>query len=326
MEFITDLDQDAHARFLRGLKGGSGGGSGGGGGGGRSGGYSGGSSSYYGGSRGSTYYSSSSSSGDVSPNTIVIITIVAVVLGCLCFCFWKKNGSQSSGAGAAGSDSGFDAAVASARQKLESANISEAYATSGSSPAFQTFEGDFDVQYMDRGKQLSSFVKIKLMNTGGQYKIEGDCSDADGSAKITEGFASHSGDAWWVEQTFSGNDAGLKVLTEGRFDFEANEFRGKWRANTGVSGTYTSFKGKNCTKTFSPGGAAASAPQTLEQMLEVDIPMAHATYEDAPVVQAVPEVEQAIPTVSGIPAPSAPPAEPYVPNKGKWADVSYTRL
>lgn len=226
----------------------------------------------------------------------------------------KRNPSSSS----PGSDGGFDEAVSKARQKIAGAT-NNVHATA-SQPNFQTLEGDFDVKYMDRGNVQNGFTKIKLTNCASQYKIEGTCSDADGSATITEGFATYAGDAFWVEETFEGTDKGLKVLTEGQFNFANNAFSGTWRSNTGIRGNYTEFKGKNVSKTFSPGMASEASPQTLEQMLEEDIPLAVATVEtpvatDAPVVvQAVPEVEPTAPTVSAIPAPSAPPPEQATTN------------
>mmetsp|Transcript_16475 Transcript_16475/g.29885 ORF Transcript_16475/g.29885 Transcript_16475/m.29885 type:complete len:160 (-) Transcript_16475:238-717(-) len=129
--------------------------------------------------------------------------------------------------------------------------------------------------YNDRGTQMSGFVKVQLKNNDVDgYKIDGSTHDADGHSIITDGYVSYSGQAWWVDETFSGADRGLKVLTEGKFDFSTNTFRGTWRANTGIRGHYTEFRGKQLSKTFKP----LSDPQRQE-----DIPMAIAMVE-TPVV------------------------------------------
>lgn len=190
---------------------------------------------------------------------------------------------------------------------------------------YETYGGDFDVTYYsERGTEISVFAKIQLRNIGEYgYHIDGNCSTADEGAIITEGFVTYSGDAWWVE-TFSN---GIKVLTEGKFDFLTNTFTGTWRKSTGVRSCYTEFKGKNMSITFRSGGAViASNPQTIGEMLVGDIPMAVATLETpvvtaAPVFQAVPEstltvrAELTVPTASAVPIHSAPPAEHLTSNQ-----------
>ena len=72
-------------------------------------------------------------------------------------------------------------------------------------------------------------------------------------------------------------------------------------------------------KTFSTDGAMASNPQTLDAMLEEDLPVIVAQIETPvavahPVVQAVPEAAPtALPYVLN---PSAPPAEYPAPTQG----------
>lgn len=149
----------------------------------------------------------------------------------------------------------FDEAVSKAL--LKHINANNDYNTNLLTSSFETLSGDFDVKYVDNidnEREMSMFMKILLKDNTSCYKIEGESSDANvGSATITEGFATYSGIAWWVEETFSGTDKGLKILSEGIFDLARNTFTGTWKANTGICGSYTDFKGSNVYKTFSPG-------------------------------------------------------------------------
>lgn len=331
---VDPADNAPITQFVRGLKGGSGGGGGGGGGGRGGGSYSsGGSRIGYGGYYGTN---SSGSSGDSMPVWALILIVVIIIIIIVAICIHKGK-SIAAGSPSPGSDSSFETAVGQARgkqtdQAIFNARLNNQNQTTAQDNAmrFETYEGDFDVKYMDRGNVLTSFVKIQLKNNGDNgYKIEGECSDADGSSKITEGRVLYSGEAWWVEETFSGADKGMKVLTEGKFDLSKNEFSGTWRANTGIRGKYTEFRGKNISKNFRPQSAGTTGmtsnptPQTLEQMLEEDIPMVHAMVETpvvaaAPYVHAVPESASAVPTVAASAAvPSAPPAD-STPNQRKY--------
>ena len=198
-------------------------------------------------------------------------------------------------------------------------------------PAFETYAGDFDVQYMDRGNKHSGKSKIQLTANGeGMYNISGNCSDVDGSAKITEGFANHDGVAWWIEETMTGSDKGLRVLTEGEFNFDGNNFVGKWRSNTGINGTYVKFQSNNAQKAFistvGGGESGESGPPTLEEQLAQDL----VPTVETPVVAAAPVIVQAavpepelyiLPTVSAVVVESSTlsdqnPTTPqvYVPN------------
>ena len=246
---------------------------------------------------------------------LIIAIVVMVIVGVsICICRSKSSGS----ANRIGSDAGFDEAVSVARSRPQVVN-SAAITT----PSFENYAGDFEVKYNDRGKVMSGCAKIRLKKSDtvcGTYAIEGECSDADGTAKIIDGSVAYSGEGWWVEETLSGTDRGLKVLTQGRFDFATNAFTGNWRANTGVMGNYTVFRGKNISKTFI-SATMASNPQTLEQQLAEDIPTVVATVEtqpgapSAPTVQAVPAAATsvAIPIASAT-NPSAPPEpELYIP-------------
>jgi len=291
---------------LRYLKGGSGGGGGGGGS------YSSSRGSSYS-SRGGYYYGTNSSGGGSgeTPTWVWIMLIVGSLLA-IFGCIYKEKKKQD---GIKISNKEFDAAVTKARENKQSS-------TTTSEP-FQTYNGTFDVQYLDRGNVQSGTTKIRLSkeNQNG-YKIEGECSDADGQAVIKEGFATYNGDAFWVEHTEAGTDKGLKVLSEGTFCYETNTFTGKWRSNTGISGQYTSFIGRDISKTFNTtsGGAMDHNPQTLQEMLQVDIPMAVATLETPDQAPVAPEPTLYIPTVSAVPEPveaSAPkPSAPsiYIPH------------
>lgn len=257
-----------------------------------------------------------------------------IIGGLVCCCVYKKQRSTSSSGNAAAAagqknETSFNEAVFKARQKQT--EESSVYATNNATPNFETYEGDFDVEYSDRGRVHSGFVKLQMKHTSPYYKIEGQCSDADGSATITEGFSTYSGDTWWVEETFSGNDKGLKVLTEGNFDFTSNTFSGTWRANSGVLGQYKSFSGKNVSKTFSPGENVTSNPQTLHDMLQEDIPMAVASVETPvvaalPVVQAVPEIEPFVPASSAYPTPSAPRTGQSASNNANGPEIYVPRV
>ncbi|KAL7525077.1 hypothetical protein ACHAWF_001201 [Thalassiosira exigua] len=205
-----------------------------------------------------------------------IILLVAI---CLICCIDADDDDEGM------SDSEFEEVVSKARTKQRKTDI-------GYYPLrdFETYQGDFSIKYMDRDKELSGTTRIELKNNGSNgYTIKGSCKDADGVSTITEGFSSYSGDAWWVEETSEGKDKGLKVLIEGLFDFHSNQLTGTWRANTGVSGKYTEFKAEDVSETFTPAGEAAAgameaSPQTLQQMLEEDIPSAVASPLDTPLL------------------------------------------
>ena len=323
---MDNIENHFGIRLLRGLKGGSGGGGGGSGGGGRGGGYS---SSSYGSSSGYYYGSNSYNNNGSSemPTWLIIVLVVGLSLCGVCYCVYKSKEDNGNGSSIKTNNVQFDELVSKARQRLEqqtTSGVAAAYTvTSNSTNNFETYQGDFDVQHLDRGnlENGSATIRMQRDSTGNRYKIEGECSDNDGRAQITQGFASYSGEAWWVEEVSPGQtDAGLKVLSEGKFNFDSNTFAGTWRANTGVTGTYTSFQGRNVSKTFSPS-SGGGAQQTLQEMLEEDIPLAVATVETPEqtptvVVNAVPEQECApnnIPVVSAIPQASAPPPEPTAP-------------
>mmetsp|Transcript_30121 Transcript_30121/g.51271 ORF Transcript_30121/g.51271 Transcript_30121/m.51271 type:complete len:414 (-) Transcript_30121:328-1569(-) len=277
-------------------EGGGGGGGGHSGGGGR-GGYHGG-GGYYGGGSGSSrgggyhgggHYGSGSGSSDSDFGAIIffiffiVMTAIVVIQHII-----KKIKKCCVGDGIIGSDPNFDAAVQNAKY-IGCCTFSDGTAPA---PAFEKYEGDFDVIYNDRGTLLTGSMEIQLErdNEFGRYSIGGMARDADGISEITHGFVTYSGNAWWVEETLSGSDRGLRVLSEGKFNFSTNTFTGTWKANTGFGGYYTWFRATRFSITVKP--QLVPHPQGLE-----DIPTAVATVDKsnvaaaaAPLVQAEPEI------------------------------------
>jgi len=283
---------DSSARLLRG-------GSGGGGRGGGGGGYSGGSgSSYYGGgSRGSSYggtgrflpywfYTSRSSvNGGDDDDTIAVwvwIVLILIILASIWYCYYRAKKSSTEQTVAVNADSEFDRAVAEARRNLAYTTPSS---TSSCDVVYQTYGGTFDSSYSDRGKTFTAELKLRLVNDGSSgYTIEGEGSDADGITKVTDGFVTYGGNAWWLENTYSGQDSGLKVLTQGAFDFSTNTFTGTWRSSSKYQGNYLSFAGRNVTKTLA--GQGQEDIPVVQAESEPDIPVAFATVE--PVTASTP--------------------------------------
>ena len=158
--------------------------------------------------------------------------------------------------------------------------------TGGPDPSFETYSGNFDMSYVDRGKHFQGIVTLQLKNNGrGGYIVAGTTSDADGSAVILEGLVTYEGDAYWLDEVESGNDRGLKVLTTGKFDWSTNTFQGTWRASTGQTGRYTSFQCNHVTKTFP--SATSAVPITTPVATAVFATPSAPTYIETPVVTAV---------------------------------------
>jgi hypothetical protein len=291
MELILDLPS------IRSLRGGSGGG----GKGGSSGGYSGG-GSYSSGSRGTGtngrllpiwFYSSHGSNGSSESDRIAtwvwVTLVVIIVLICGCCCYYREFGRKSSNGGEkigtqvdVEKDPDFDAAVAEARRGL-------AYTSSPHScnVRYQTYGGTFDSTYNDRGETFTATLNLRLTNDGlSGYTIEGEGSDNDGVTNVVDGFITYNGNAWWLEETVSGRDAGLKVLTRGTFDFSNNTFSGTWKSSSRYEGNYISFVGRDITKSFdSSHGNDENIPVVTAQA-EESIPVVFAVGEP---VNAVPQ-------------------------------------
>ena len=154
---------------------------------------------------------------------------------------------------------------------------------------FQSYSATFSTHYTDRSKSLTGELNIRLENDGfSGYTIDGDGNDADGITQFTDGFVTYSGNAWWLEETLSGQDKGLKILSRGKFDFVNHTFTGTWRSSTECSGVYTSCIGRDVMRTLNTNGTLEQTIPSAQATLEENIPIAFAT-EDAPVIMATPE-------------------------------------
>jgi len=145
-----------HARakhwFLRG-------GSGGGGG-----------SDYSGG--GSDYSGSGSDDYDPIQNFLWFLVDLSLVILHIATCL-KKCGVFGESRNI-GSDTGFDQAVCNAQLGLgfsQQVNISYGTLVNNATPNFETYEGDFDMIYNDRGTRRSGSVKIQLNSNGVDMKL-----------------------------------------------------------------------------------------------------------------------------------------------------------
>lgn len=171
-------------------------------------------------------------------------------------------------------------------------------------PPFETYNGTFDMSYVDEGNQCRGHVTLELKRneSAGYFDISGTTSDADGTAYITEGFVTYEGDAWWVDEVRSGNDTGLKVLTTGKFDWSTNSFQGSWRANTGKCGCYSSFESTHVTKTFAPITTAtltnATPSVTAPTMSAVVATPVNESYSQLPIVTATAVAKLSSPVVA----------------------------
>jgi hypothetical protein len=205
-----------------------------------------------------------------------ILLGIIIVCGCgYCIYRAKKIKAEQGGFGSVvvNKDSEFDAAVSEARRNIMYSSPSS---NSSCDVIYETFGGTFDSRYSDRGKTLEAELRLHLTNDGcGGYTIEGEGSDADGMTKVIDGYITYSGNAWWLEQTFSGQDTGLKVLSKGTFDFSNNTFSGTWRSSSKYQGNYVSFVGRDIKKTLAGGSDVPVVQAEAEQ----DIPVAFATEE-----------------------------------------------
>ena len=186
--------------------------------------------------------------------------------------WWFAESSTDSAARAAE----FEKAVSDAKKRRTS-NSARDSATAGATPSFETFSGDFDIDYRHGRKKVTRSLKIRLHKNGDEhgFNIEGDCTGSVWIAtRITDGFVSFSGDTWWVEETKPGTGSGWKGVVEGKFAFASNTFTGTWRANNGLRGRYSKIKGGNVSTTSCPVQATALAPQALARTVNENIPVA----------------------------------------------------
>ncbi|EJK67516.1 hypothetical protein THAOC_11435 [Thalassiosira oceanica] len=216
----------------------------------------------------------------------------------------------------------LDSAISQAKEEA----ASNAASSVESGRRFETYSGDYDLTYQDGGEVMKGQMSIQLTNNPqlNGYTITGVNVDEDGSSNVIDGFVHYTGEAWWVDEVESGQDKGLRVISAGKFDLENNNFEGTWKASSGRGGNYIKFDSTNATKTFE--SSADASPQTLQEMLNTDIPTVYgASDAEIPVVSAVQDVEAANgPIVSAVAVPppqatavaSAPPlnATPVIPS------------
>jgi len=161
----------------------------------------------------------------------------------------------------------FDHTVSEARKSMNTPHSSESSEDSSSQTVvFQSYDGDFYIKYEDCGKIRSGFVKIKLKNNGANgYGIKGMCADADGCATITDGHVSYNGDAWWVQEILAEDEerVGLRVISQGKFDFSSDVFAGSWASNAGCIGSYLKFEGKEINTSILDVNRTAAVPEQL---------------------------------------------------------------
>ncbi|KAL7476082.1 hypothetical protein ACHAW6_001962 [Cyclotella cf. meneghiniana] len=273
MEFFFD------SPAIRSLRGGSGGGRGGSG---SSGGYYGGSTGSYGSSYNGGrllpiwFYSSSSSNGTGEDKIatwvwIVLAVVIMLIVGCCCYCVVFRSRGETITKVDVDKDPEFEDAVSEARRNI--AYVSSPLSSCG--VRYQTYGGVFNSKYTDRGRTLAAELTLRLLNDGiGGYTVEGEGSDSDGLTKVTDGFISYNGTAWWLEEAFSGVDTGLKVLSKGTFDFANNTFSGTWRSSSQNQGDYVSFVGRDITNTMASSNEEIAIP-IVEAEVEENLPVAY---------------------------------------------------
>eukprot|EP01083_Nonionella_stella_P112497 331015_1 len=170
------------------------------------------------------------------------------------FCAWKENKISGNSC----NERSFDRAMSKARKEMNAFQNSNATASMApDSPSlantFESYDGDFYIKYEDCGKVRSGFMKIQLKKSGANngYGITGMCADADGYATITDGHVSCSGSAWWMQEALGEGEerSGLRVFSQGKFDFAASNFSGRWISNSGNQGSYSKFEGMNVNST-----------------------------------------------------------------------------
>jgi len=213
---------------------------------------------------------------------IVLAVIIVLIIACCCYCVVIRSRGETISKVDVDKDPEFEAAVSEARRNI-------AYASSPLSSCgvrYQTYGGIFNSKYTDRGRTLVAVLTLRLVNDGiSGYTVEGEGSDSDGITKVTHGFITYNGSAWWLEEACSG-DTGLKVLSKGTFDFANNTFSGTWRSSSQNQGDYVSFVGRDITNTMASSNEEVGIP-TVEAEVEGNLPVAYAI-ADAPL--ATPQV------------------------------------
>lgn len=101
--------------------------------------------------------------------------------------------------------------------------------------------GNYNVQYMDNLRLRKGKIRLVFTREHDRYRISGVSSyeNCEGEAhNIVEGFVLLDGkEGWWREES----EHGMELINYGTFDFKRNRFRGNWRENTGISGSFIEF-------------------------------------------------------------------------------------
>ena len=115
-------------------------------------------------------------------------------------------------------------------------------------PSIKTYKpmnGTYAVKYTERGEIRSGTTSLYFtdLNDGSGYSISGSSMDADGKARIEEGFVRYDGsDAYWTDEVYEGEYFGLRVFNTGTFDFKSLKFTGTYLSSNGFNGRFVEFK------------------------------------------------------------------------------------
>ena len=114
-------------------------------------------------------------------------------------------------------------------------------------PSIKTYKpmnGTYAVKYTEGGETKSGTTTLYFtdLNDGSGYSISGSSMDADGKARIEEGFVRYDGsDAYWTDQVYEGEHVGLRVFNTGIFDFKSLRFTGTYLSSNGFNGYFKQF-------------------------------------------------------------------------------------
>ena len=114
-------------------------------------------------------------------------------------------------------------------------------------PSIKTYKpmnGTYAVKYTEGGETKSGTTTLYFtdLNDGSGYSISGSSMDADGKARIEEGFVRYDGsDAYWTDQVYEGEHVGLRVINTGTVDFKSLRFTGTYLSSNGFNGYFKQF-------------------------------------------------------------------------------------
>jgi hypothetical protein len=169
----------------------------------------------------------------------MVIIVMALVIGvgvCVfacCFYHLKKKKEQMKAE--------FQPLIDRAREKF----MSNERVLDPSIKIYKPMNGTYGVKYTEGGETRSGTTTLYFtdLNYGSGYSISGSSMDADGKARIEEGFVRYDGsDAYWTDQVYEGAYVGLRVLNVGTFDFKSLRFTGTYLSSNGFNGRFTEFK------------------------------------------------------------------------------------